>query len=182
MCTRSLITAFAAQIELYQKRWSEKYEFWFGLSVTYGGFQERQILRGTTKQYAMHSRYLAHTVDGLERSLEYVFRPIGCSGLLRPVLLDFEHLLQKVDALHALYTTFLDRQVDKKDLEDSQSPVRQAEEAKRLSYLVFFFAPLSLIPSFFGMNIKELGQGGAPPVWRFAITAFVTLIVSGFAA
>lgn len=49
-------------------------------------------------------------------------------------------------------------------LQESRKSLQQADNIGRISILAFIFVPISLVTSFFGMNIKQLTGFGVP--WR----------------
>jgi hypothetical protein len=53
--------------------------------------------------------------------------------------------------------------VSKLSLEESRRSIAQADSLGRVSFLAFIFIPLSLITSFFGMNIQEMT--GSDATW-----------------
>lgn len=49
-------------------------------------------------------------------------------------------------------------------LQESRKSLQQADNIGRISILAFIFVPVSLVTSFFGMNIKQLTRSGVP--WK----------------
>jgi hypothetical protein len=90
--------------------------------------------------------------------------PRGFNGEQSPSRLpcladDFAHLLQRATKLsHRCVenTTIL---MNTAMLEESKKAITQADGLRRLTLLTFFFLPLSLTTSFFGMNFQEFGTG-----------------------
>ena len=73
---------------------------------------------------------------------------------------DYTHLLQNATRLSnrcVENTTIL---MNMTMLEESRKAIIQADDLKRLTLLTFFFLPLSLTTSIFGMNVKGFGTGG----------------------
>jgi hypothetical protein len=58
-------------------------------------------------------------------------------------------------------------------LRESRKSIEQADSVRRITFLAFVFLPLSLVTSFFGMNIEELTGTGAP--WSVFGIATATL-------
>lgn len=72
---------------------------------------------------------------------------------------DYAHLLQRANKLSnrcVENTTIL---MNMAMLEESKKAIAQADGMTRLTLLAFFFLPLSLTTSFFGMNFAEFGTG-----------------------
>lgn len=90
----------------------------------------------------------------------------------------------KIKAAHERYRTMIARarlleqhvrddiqlNVGNLSLQESRKSLQQADNVGRISVLAFIFLPISLVTSFFGMNIKQLTGSGVP--WRtFLISA-----------
>ena len=73
----------------------------------------------------------------------------------------------------------LDTDVNLASLEESKRSIEQARKVSQLNRLAFVFLPVSLVTSFFGMNVTELN--GNVRIWVFfvaaiVLTAFVSLV------
>ncbi|KAH7070282.1 hypothetical protein FB567DRAFT_217499 [Paraphoma chrysanthemicola] len=165
-----LVSAFAAHLELYQRYWAIKFEPFANTSAVYGCANHRDAARHFALELSTQLRYINHTIN----ELQAVPDEENClAGLLK----DFEYFAQEVGALRQQCNQFLEQQVTKLALQDSREQMQEAHDMKRITYLAFIFAPLSLVSSFFGMNVKELDSGSAP-VWQFAVTALAILATS----
>lgn len=67
--------------------------------------------------------------------------------------------------------------MNKAMLAGSKRAIEQAEGLRRLTLVAFFYIPLSFMTSFFGTNVKQLGQGDLS-VWTWAVASCPALIVS----
>lgn len=173
----TMVTTFAAHLDLCQRHWDITYEPYAYTSVVYGYAYHRDAVRQLVRRYATHLRYINQTIESLNVS--------GDNEALKPLLLDFENFAQRVSCLRSLCLQFLEQQVGKLALQDTRTQMREARDLQRISYLAFIFVPLSLASSFFGMNVQELGSGPTP-VWIFVVTAlgvllgsFLTMWISG---
>ncbi|KAG9228213.1 hypothetical protein BJ875DRAFT_528025 [Amylocarpus encephaloides] len=61
-------------------------------------------------------------------------------------------------------------------LQESRKSLQQADNIGRISILACIFVPVSLVTSFFGMNIKQLTGSGAP--WRTFLLSAAGLCVA----
>ncbi|PSN69384.1 hypothetical protein BS50DRAFT_341128 [Corynespora cassiicola Philippines] len=173
--TASVISSFSAHIELYQRNWSISYEPYANTSVVYGYAYHRDAVRQLAKRYTSHLRYLHRTLDNLDRFIASTRASDKASlTLLNAMVADFSHFAKEIGALKSQCDQFLEQQVSKLALQDARASMREAKDLKRLSYMAFIFVPLSLTSSFFGMNVRELGQG-TTPVWVFVVTAVAIL-------
>jgi len=73
--------------------------------------------------------------------------------------LDYEHLVQQTEILSTRSLENMGHLRDRVQLKESQTALRKADGLHRLSLLAFFFLPLSMTTSLFGMNFKEFGTG-----------------------
>jgi Mg2+ and Co2+ transporter CorA len=97
--------------------------------------------------------------------------------LLLPLLRDFKRFSRQIKLLKSDCDQFLEQQISKLALQDARAQIQEAKDRKQLSYFAFFFVPLSLASSFFGMNVKEL-DSGSKPVWVFVVVALDLLGIS----
>jgi ankyrin repeat protein len=95
---------------------------------------------------------------------------------LNELIQDFENFFEELMILKAAYDQFIEQQVSKISLAEARQSMTEARDLKRLSYLGFVFAPLSLACSFFSINIEPLG--GKAPLWAFIVAS---LAILGFA-
>jgi hypothetical protein len=175
----TLMSVFAAHVELYQRNWSVSYEPYANTSVVYGHAYHRDAVRQLAKRYTTHLRYIHHTLDGLRRLLPGNMDTKSQTHIpaLEALTADFEHFSLEISALKANCDQFLEQQVSKLALQDARTSMREARDLKRISYMAFIFVPLSLTSSFFGMNVKEL-DSGSTPLWVFVVTAIAILLSS----
>lgn len=80
-------------------------------------------------------------------------------GELRSVYADFEELLNRNRALGDLCVASMSLIMNTAMLKESQKAVERADDQKRLTTLAYFFLPITLVSSVFGMNVKQLGTG-----------------------
>ena len=78
---------------------------------------------------------------------------------LQHQLTNYEELLKKAQRLAALCTEGTTIIANHAMLIESKKATVQAEGVTRLTLLAYYFLPLNLITSFFGMNFKENGTG-----------------------
>ena len=172
--SNALVSAFAAHVELYQRYWDIKFEPFANTSAVYGYATHRDAARHFSMELSTQLRYLNHTIDGLQHIMH-------SEPGLKELYQDFEHFAREVSTLKQQSNQFLEQQVTKLALQDTRIQMQEARDLKRITYLAFVFVPLSLISSFFGMNVKEL-DSGSTPVWVFAVTAIATLACATFVA
>lgn len=91
--------------------------------------------------------------------------------------MDFEHFANDLEEKRLQCERFLEQQVGKLALQESRAQIRDAKDMQRIAYLAFVFVPLSLVSSFFGMNVKELNSGSTS-LWVFFVAAIVLLLGS----
>lgn len=93
---------------------------------------------------------------------------------------DFEQLAHRVDLLAkqcADDSLFLMNRVA---VNDTQRGFIQAQHTADLTLLAFYFLPLTLITSFFGMKIKEIQDGNGPKfsLWVFFVIAVPSILLA----
>ncbi len=72
---------------------------------------------------------------------------------------DFEHLLCRAQKLHSHCTQAIATLMSSITIAESKEAILQAQRVSKLTLLASIFVPLSFTTSFFGMNVRELGQG-----------------------
>ena len=88
---------------------------------------------------------------------------------------DFTHLLKRGTSLHQRTTDAIGVLMSSMSISESHKAIEQAERVGRLTFLAFFFVPLSFTTSLFGMNIKEWEKGLPLKAW-FALSLPVTIL------
>ena len=124
----------------------------------------------------------AHSIKGIIRALS---KPINLGGAgdqkgseaLDTLVEDWEHLLELAQTLATKCVEGMDIIVSTIQLQESQEAIKQARGLQRLTLLAFFFLPLSLTTSFFGMNFREFGTGKLS-VWVVFVVLVPVLVVS----
>ena len=90
---------------------------------------------------------------------------------------DLDHLLRRSKNLSSRCIEGANMITNTAMLEESKKAMGQAERLNRLSLLAFFFLPLQLASSVFGMNFKQFGQGPLS-IWMFPLVLIPVLVVS----
>lgn len=86
--------------------------------------------------------------------------------------------LKQARILEAAVRDTLQLHVGNVTLEESRQSMRQANSIGRVTFLAFIFLPLSLVTSFFGMNLQELTGQGPKLRWFFvSAVSFTALTV-----
>lgn len=100
-----------------------------------------------------------------------------CQQAAESLLRDFKHL-------HQWCKTLMDRCsegsiviLNTAMLAESKEAKKSAEGLRKLTFVAFFYIPLSFTTSFFGMNFKQLGQGTLS-IWTFFSAGIPLLILS----
>ncbi|RSM15767.1 hypothetical protein CDV31_004868 [Fusarium ambrosium] len=78
---------------------------------------------------------------------------------LTSILVDFKELLARAESLSAFCSETVGLILNGAMLRESQKAIQKADDQRRLTVLAYLFLPLSLVFSFFGMNVIELGTG-----------------------
>ncbi|KAG7004295.1 hypothetical protein G7Y79_00026g058790 [Physcia stellaris] len=83
---------------------------------------------------------------------------------------DFMHLLDpRYEAPPKRTTEAITGAIASIPISESQLAMEQAQRVKKMTFLAYFFVPLSFTTSFFGMNVEEL-QGDVGLKWWDALT------------
>jgi hypothetical protein len=93
------------------------------------------------------------------------------------LLKDFEFLREEAGKLSKLCSDSVGIAMNTISIADSRASMAQAQRTQVISYLAYLFLPLSIISSIFGMNVKELGQGG-PGISLYFIIALPFTVLS----
>jgi CorA-like Mg2+ transporter protein len=104
------------------------------------------------------------------------------SSKLRQLTLAFDDLRETISELEQHIRDDLSLQVGELSLQESKESIRQSQialdEGKKvnmLTTLAFFFVPVSLASSIFGMNLQEMNQSGLS-FWVFVVTSAAFLL------
>ena len=96
------------------------------------------------------------------------------------LLEDFEHLLERAEALKRRCDQGMAVIMNNAILAESKRAISQAKGVAKLTLVAFFYIPFSFTTSFFGMNFRELGTGKlSVGVW-FATSIPIFLITLTF--
>ncbi|OCL10062.1 hypothetical protein AOQ84DRAFT_375264 [Glonium stellatum] len=111
----------------------------------------------------------SHTVNELSTSAAAEYG-------LQHQLAKYEELLEKAQRLAGLCTEGISIIASHAMLIESRKATIQAEGVTRLTLLAYYFLPLNLITSFFGMNFKENGTGKIHIWLTFAVLVPVFIL------
>jgi len=177
ICCRELTQAFCCQIQLLQEEWIKLYEPHAFTSIAYGGEVDRDAVRKLVREYARHVHYIAFFLQGLKRASvpENSTVRLQEAPQFSATLEDLEWCLRAVTELRDGCERFLQQQLGKISLEESRMSMQEARDLSRLSYLAFIFVPLSLVSSWFGMNVDVLD--GSTPVWVSVVVSVGILLL-----
>jgi Mg2+ and Co2+ transporter CorA len=98
---------------------------------------------------------------------------------LQDLVLDYQHLLSRAESLATQCLGGTNIIMNAAMLKEARKSITQTEIITRLTYLAFFFVPLSFTASLFGMNFKQLGTGILDIWWMFVV--LVPLVLFSFA-
>jgi hypothetical protein len=90
---------------------------------------------------------------------------------LDQLLEDFRYLLVRSKAVATRAKEGTDTIMNDVLLKESRNAFTQAKEVGRLSFLAYFFLPMSFVTSLFGMNVVQISD------WRLAVAAILTVFV-----
>ena len=89
---------------------------------------------------------------------------------------DFEYLLELCRSLSRRCLEGVSLITNDAVLEETRKAMRQGEQTNTLTFLAFFYLPLTLTTGLFGMNFQEFGQGSLS-VWIGALVGLGLLVV-----
>ncbi|KAJ5949541.1 hypothetical protein N7454_001125 [Penicillium verhagenii] len=81
---------------------------------------------------------------------------------------DFQELLNRNKTIGDLCVESMSLIMNTAMLKESQKAVERADDQKRLTILAYFFLPISIVTSVFGMNVKQFGTG-SQNIWVPAV-------------
>jgi hypothetical protein len=99
---------------------------------------------------------------------------------MKSLIIDFSYLLERAKVLAHRCAEGIDVLASNAQLEEARKAIQEAEQTRRLTLLAFFYLPLTFTTSIFGMNIRELGQGGTR-IWLAIVVGVVVLLLSSVA-
>jgi len=92
------------------------------------------------------------------------------SQLITEARIRYNTIIQRARKLEVHLREEIQLNVGNLSLEESRKSIQQTNSVGRISFLAFIFFPISIVCSFFGMNIRELNGTGVS--WQvFAISA-----------
>jgi hypothetical protein len=89
---------------------------------------------------------------------------------------DFKHLLSQAEALSEQCDRGMTVFMNSAMIAESKRAIKQAEGVGKLTFLAFFYIPLSFTASFFGMNFHQLGTGTLSIWVWFVASSFMTAV------
>ncbi|KAF1963789.1 hypothetical protein CC80DRAFT_557768 [Byssothecium circinans] len=92
--------------------------------------------------------------------------------------MDYTHLVERCHTLNDAFDGAMDVLQNNSIISESQKAIQQAEGVAQLTRLAFFFIPLSLTASIFGMNMRQFTDGAPLSIWVWVVTSAVTLLFS----
>lgn len=95
------------------------------------------------------------------------------AGVLRH---DFEGLLNRANALHNRCDEATQLLIGNLNIAESTKGIEQSGKIAKLTFLAFFFAPLSFTTSFFGMNVRQLADGKPLQIYWWVVLSVVVWI------
>lgn len=96
--------------------------------------------------------------------------PFGASEVVANACTRYRGMIRDARVLETHIRDQIQLNAGNLSLQESRRSIRQADSVGRISFLAFVFFPVSLVCSFFGMNIQELTGSGVS--WRvFFISA-----------
>ncbi|PVH79757.1 hypothetical protein DL98DRAFT_630268 [Cadophora sp. DSE1049] len=117
--------------------------------------------RGTIEYFQMIHYRIAEFADAIASQSE----PEDCHSQNNKRLDRFmskqQQLLQKGRGLEQHIRDAIQVNIGNLSLQESRKSIQQADSIGRISFLGFIFLPLSLVMSFFGMNIQQITGSGA---------------------
>jgi hypothetical protein len=111
-------------------------------------------------------------------------RPVSAQSLeksrntIKALLQDFHQLLEQAQSLCTQCDRGMDIVMNNTVILESRDAMAQNEKVAKLTRLAFFFIPLSLTTSFFGMNFTEFNNGSSLSVWVWFVASAPVLMVS----
>jgi hypothetical protein len=97
---------------------------------------------------------------------------------IKALLQDFHQLLEQAQSLRTQCDRGMDIVMNNTVILESRDAMAQNEKVAKLTRLAFFFIPLSLTTSFFGMNFTEFNSGSLLNVWVWFVASAPVLMVS----
>ncbi|KAF2227804.1 hypothetical protein BDZ85DRAFT_7833 [Elsinoe ampelina] len=91
---------------------------------------------------------------------------------------DFSTLQTRTDALLLRCRESMAMCMHAAQIEEARKNIEQARKVTQLTFLAFFYIPLSFTTSFFGMNVTSLGQADGLPLWPWLVMSACLLLVS----
>ncbi|MCJ1430724.1 hypothetical protein MMC27_000074 [Xylographa pallens] len=131
-----------------------------------------------------HIAYLQQTVDCIEARGHATWPSAKDDAavkvvekVLKTVATDFNDALRRADTLAVRSFQGTEMIINASILKESRKSILQANATRRLTIAAFFFLPMSLITSIFGMNFKDFGQGNLP-LWIGFVCMGVALLIA----
>lgn len=91
---------------------------------------------------------------------------------------DFEYLLKRAGTLSSSCDRGVDIAGNNAMIAESRRAIQQAKRTSKLTLLAFFYIPASFTTSFFGMNLKQLGQAESLNIWVWVAVLVPTYVMS----
>ena len=186
--TPTLFMCYLSQLQPDQKSELLRYPFWYCIplcSICYlvlediyrevvasahDSLDEEKKVQGNIPQRLKDLYYLEQVFDYNIRMIRSA-QEKSPSNIAARILRNYEILRPHMQISQRRYRGVLDTNVSLASLEESKRSIEQAGKVSQLNRLAFVFLPLSLVTSFFGMNVTELN--GNVRIWVFFVAAIV---------
>ncbi|KAH6695454.1 hypothetical protein F5X68DRAFT_227434 [Plectosphaerella plurivora] len=94
-------------------------------------------------------------------------------SLMKILASEFEFLATEATELNTWCRNAHATALSQVNIQMAQQGLVQGERIRTITFLAFFFVPVTLVSSLFGMNIKELSEGKEPEIWLYFVCAAV---------
>ncbi|KAH8662884.1 hypothetical protein BGZ60DRAFT_530040 [Tricladium varicosporioides] len=98
-------------------------------------------------------------------------------SIISGIVSSLEDALEEAKALEVLMRENFQVHVGKVALKEARESLKQSKSVGRVTVLAFVVLPLSLVTSFFGMNIKELTDNGPQIRWFIVVAVCISLLL-----
>ncbi|KAI1194882.1 hypothetical protein F5X97DRAFT_261772 [Nemania serpens] len=92
---------------------------------------------------------------------------------------DFAILRDNAKGLSELFKEAINIEMSNMNIESAQEALLESKRVQSVTYLAFIFGPLSLVASFFGMNVYQFSHDkNNPSIWWFVGASVIIFLVS----
>ncbi|KAM7183025.1 hypothetical protein V8F33_013853 [Rhypophila sp. PSN 637] len=98
--------------------------------------------------------------------------------VINSLLADYHAALQRAEALNQECVQGMSIVAHNATIQESKKAMAETRNVTKLTQLAAVFVPLTFVTGIFGMNVREMGVDGSPPMWTWSVACLVACLMT----